>query len=379
MHSDPTGNMQMTDAEVAIIGAGPAGSVAALVLARAGHDVVVVTGPVQASFQVGEGLPPAARPLLDRLELSERFAAGGHLVSYGNRSAWGSDELIGTDFIFSLHGHGWHLDRSAFDRMLLDAAVDAGARTLPGARLLDARRERDAWRLAIGREEGVASIVARRVIDCSGRRAAFASALGVRRMHYDRLVAHAALLEPEVEGDLDSTTTIESVPGGWWYTALLPGGRRIMVRLTDGDLLDVPGARTAGGWLAPLDETIHMRRIAGRFGYRIVHGPWVTAAGSSRLASVAGEGWRAAGDAATAFDPLSSQGIVTAMASGRHAAASTVAEMEGDVPAVGSYSDAVGSVYEEYLRNRTLYYAQERRWPEAPFWRRRTGKEVEAG
>ena len=29
---------------------------------------------------------------------------------------------------------------------------------------------------------------------------------------------------------------MESVPNGWWYTSLVPGGRRVFMYLTDADL-----------------------------------------------------------------------------------------------------------------------------------------------
>ena len=110
-----------------VIGAGPAGSVAALVLARAGIPVTLVAPPDRTAFAIGEGLPPAMRPVLAALGLEARIEAQGHRHALGNRSAWGSERLAETDFIMHPFGHGWHLDRRAFDRGLLDAACEAGA------------------------------------------------------------------------------------------------------------------------------------------------------------------------------------------------------------------------------------------------------------
>ena len=61
------------------------------------------------------------------LGLWERFLGSGHVPCYGNVAAWGSSELVEMDFIRSPYGHGWHLDRSCFDLMLQDMAVEAGA------------------------------------------------------------------------------------------------------------------------------------------------------------------------------------------------------------------------------------------------------------
>jgi hypothetical protein len=64
-------------------------------------------------------------------------------------------------------------------------------------------------------------------LDCSGRAAAIARRLATRRLRRDRLVAVAALCTSGSGEDVDSTTLVEAVSDGWWYTALLPEKRRI--------------------------------------------------------------------------------------------------------------------------------------------------------
>src|SRR5947207_6647929 len=110
----------------------------------------------------------------------------------------------------------------------------------------------------------------------------------------------------------------------------------------------------------------------GRFkGCTPVSGPSLYSASSQRLASFASDGWLAVGDAAGAFDPLSSQGIVKALRSGVHAAMAIVRHFGGDQKAIEGYSAAVTHEYNHYLDGRAAYYALERRWPDAPFWQRR--------
>jgi flavin-dependent dehydrogenase len=77
------------------------------------------------------------------------------------------------------------------------------------------------------------------------------------------------------------------------------------------------------------------------------------------------DGWVAVGDAASAYDPLSSLGICKALESGLRAG-KAIAEGRLD-----EYEAWVRSSFEDYLRTREAYYAMEQRWPASPFWRAR--------
>ena len=84
-----------------------------------------------------------------------------------------------------------------------------------------------------------------------------------------------------------------------------------------------------------------------------------------RLDRVAGPGWLAIGDAATALDPLSSHGLGNALFTGMRAA---------DAIASGNFDDyerAVDKMWNVYVSRRRELYASERRWPSSPFWSRR--------
>ena len=71
------------------------------------------------------------------------------------------------------------------------------------------------------------------------------------------------------------------------------------------------------------------------------------------------------------FDPLSSEGITKGLAMGEKAAIVAAALCEGDRSAAQSYREDVSKEFAQYLATRYRYYATERRWPDAPFWRQR--------
>jgi flavin-dependent dehydrogenase len=85
----------------------------------------------------------------------------------------------------------------------------------------------------------------------------------------------------------------------------------------------------------------------------------------------AGTGWLAVGDAASAYDPISSQGIYKALADGLAAAPAIVAWLDGEPGGIVDYRNGVAERFLEYLSIRSYFYGAERRWEGAPFWQRR--------
>lgn len=361
----------MSDARelpVVVAGGGPAGTAAALALRRGGRRVVLLEGAA-GGFRVGESLPPAARPLLRDLGVLARVEAGGHLASFGNQSAWGAAGVAATDFVFDPNGPGWLLDRARFDASLRDAAREAGV-DVRTARVAGVERAGGRWRvrLASGGEVDGAWLV-----DATGRRCALARRMGATRRMDDALLAFHARYRPAspAPGDADARTTVEAVRDGWWYTARIPGGERVVAFLTDGDLADRAALLTADGFRAALAEAGLVREIVEGRGYAMLGPPRGTEAAGAWLAPPFGAGWVAVGDAALSFDPLSSQGILSALYTGLRGGEAVAAALDGDRGAIAAYALRLAELRGAYLHHRAAAYAAEHRWPGAPFWARR--------
>jgi flavin-dependent dehydrogenase len=358
---------------IMVLGGGPAGAVAARVLAREGIDVLLVDARPPDTFRVGESLVPAARTILTELGLWERFIGNGHAPCYGNVAAWGSPELVEMDFIRSPYGHGWHLDRAHFDRMLQDMAVAAGAALCQPARPAWFRRCGSAWRIALQSPQGSREVKAVWLLDCTGRSYRLARALGLARHYADRLLAFYARFQPDPHAmvDQDSRTLVESAPQGWFHSALLPSGERLVTCFTDAGTPWAQEAASQQGFLGLIQRTMHLSRKLATHGFTTNAKPRPTDARSSRLERFHGEDWLAAGDAAIALDPLSSQGILSALYSGLKAAKAIMGCLVGDREALPQYNVSIMQVYAQFLRDRLHYYGAERRWPESLFWKTR--------
>jgi geranylgeranyl reductase family protein len=122
-------------ADVVVVGAGPAGSTAAAVLARHGWDVLLAD---RADFPrdktCGDGLTPRAMPVLERLGLLEQLRGRGHQVVRGarlhapNGAPW---SLRFVDYNLGLPPFGLVVPRYELDQALCRHAIAQGARFLP--------------------------------------------------------------------------------------------------------------------------------------------------------------------------------------------------------------------------------------------------------
>ena len=364
----------MLTSDVVIVGGGPAGAAVALALARRGLSPVVLESEPGPRLKVGECLPPNINPVLDHFGLTERLRQRGNLPSHGNQFVWGSDSIEERDFIFGTAGDGWRLDRQAFEDELMCAAVEAGARWHGGRRLVACSREHGRLKLLVKGPHGTETYRAAFVVDATGRTAQLARTLGARRVVYDRLVGIASYF-PGVDAQTpledDSSTLVEAVASGWWYSSRLPEGKLIAVYMSDRDLPDRVAVSRADGWLALLNETKYTFQRACKYGGERPTPPRIVAAHTVRLTTVAGEGWLAVGDSAVSFDPLASHGISMAMGSGFHAASAIVDYLHGRPNALRSYERLIDGAFAHYLFMLHDAYLREQRWPRELFWRRR--------
>jgi len=277
---------------------------------------------------------------------------------------WGRPLRQENHFIYSLHGSGWHLDRARFDAFLAQQSARCGTEILLTTRLVAVERLPDRWHLRLS--DGT-EFQARFIVDATGRSAAFARKMGARPLVSDRLFGFARYFT--LDADSDPDTLIEAFSQGWWYTA--PAGEyRIVACMTDLDLAHRLSLRDERRWLSLLSET---RLIQRRVGHGSLHGaPIVRAARSGCLDQICAPDWLAVGDAASTYDPLSAQGIVKSLRSGIFASYAIADHLQrSDANGLPRYEKFVRREFAGYRRVHAQYCAEENRWPESDFWKRR--------
>jgi menaquinone-9 beta-reductase len=326
--------------DAVIVGAGPAGSTAALCLARAGARVALVDRRAFPRDKAcGDLVGPRGVRMLAELSVVPTDArAVGDMIVVGPS---GRRALLPTSPGQDYPGHALAISRLTLDRLLLEAAVDAGA-CLVRDLFLDLAGDRRAVtgvRLATGGElradvvvgaDGATSRVAGAAGLVDAGRALWGFAL---RSYLDVPVdlPHILLWEPE---------PWQLFPGYGWLFPTAGGQANVGLGLAVGPhrLL----ARQAGERFDDFCE--YLRRLgllpaatgtaATRLGGWLKMGVVGTVPARGRVLLV--------GDAAGLINPLQGEGIAQAMLSGQSAAAAILGGQPAD--AARRYREALGAL-----------------------------------
>jgi len=344
--------------DVVVLGGGPAGCAAALTLRRHGiARILVVEASHYDANRIGESIPPDTRVLLQRLGIWQDFVRENHEPCLGSCSSWGADELGYNDFLFNPLGNGWHLDRTRFDRFLARKAAQSGATVRTGTRFTAIQSSGpDGFQLQLETDGGlVETVFAAFVVDATGTHARFAREMGAKKLFLDRLTCATAFFERPPQSSFSKLTMLEAVRYGWWYMACLPERRLAVAVACDPEYMRTAGLNEKLPWLAHLQETRHVFHALADSAY-VAGSLSVCTAPSFLLDKTAGHRWLAAGDAASAYDPISSQGIYKALSSGLQAAAVVVAFLQANADAHDVYAASVAAGFDDYRKTRNYFY-----------------------
>src|SRR5450830_956367 len=121
--------MPLETAEILVVGAGPAGSVAAALLRQQGRQVLAIEREQFPRFSIGESLLPQSMAYLEQAGMLQAVVEAG--FQFKNGAAFMHDGRY-TDFDFrDKHSEGWgttyQVQRGHFDHILATEAERFGA------------------------------------------------------------------------------------------------------------------------------------------------------------------------------------------------------------------------------------------------------------
>ncbi|MEO7037087.1 MAG: FAD-dependent oxidoreductase, partial [Polyangiaceae bacterium] len=218
--------MASTEYDVIVIGGGPSGSSVATRLAQQKHRVLLLEKEHFPRFHIGESMLPCSMPLIEQLGAMPRLKAADFLPKYAAEFVTPDGSLrrryAFADGLVKGHGSAFEVDRSEFDRLLLDNAAEHGVEVHQGAQVIrfDIDRVKGVDVMARA-ESGVETLYhAQMLVDASGQSSLLAGRLGLRQMDQElknfAVFSHyegATRYEGKEEGDI----SIVLAPGGWWW------------------------------------------------------------------------------------------------------------------------------------------------------------------
>jgi flavin-dependent dehydrogenase len=164
-----------TNFDAIVIGAGPAGTTTAALLAEKGHEVMVVEKEKFPRYHIGESLIPFCYFPLKRLGLVDKLRQSENPKKYSVQFVR-QNGVVSQPFYFFQHMNHpssttWQVRRSEFDQLLLDKAREEGASVLEEtkAQALLKDGDRVVGIRVISKKSGLIELRAPLVVDASGR------------------------------------------------------------------------------------------------------------------------------------------------------------------------------------------------------------------
>lgn len=329
--------------DLLIVGAGPAGSAAAISAAAAGLRVRVLERSAFPRHRPGETLHPGVEPVLAQLGVAEQVAAAAGARHEAQAVHWCGHRTV-TAFGADDDGpwRGYQVDRAALDALLLDRARGLGAEVCQpeatGAPIVRA-----------GRVAGAGRHAARFVVDAGGDRGWLRRHLQLRQnVASPPLRAYYGYCQ----GSEGPVPLLVGDRHGWTWTAQVALERVHWTRLA------FPGAPKPD---AP-PACLAARPAVGR-----VRGADVT---WRHVPACAGRGYFLAGDAAAVLDPAAAHGVLRALLSGiavAHAVVGVRSGQLGEELAARRYRDWLASWFAHDVKRLSDLYRQLQPTEETPW------------
>ncbi|KDD69900.1 FAD-dependent oxidoreductase [Pseudomonas mandelii PD30] len=329
--------VEMEHRQVVVIGAGPSGAIAAALLKRKGHDVLMIERQHFPRFSIGESLLSHCLDFVEEAGMLEAVNAAGFQLKNGAAFAWG-EQYSAFDFgeTFS-NGKPttFQVQRADFDKLLADQAALQGVEVRYGDAIVSVDFTPPKPQLDVLREDGSQyRVEADFVLDASGYGRVLPRLLDLEAPS-DFPVRQAVFTH--VEDHIDSPTferekiliTTHPIHRDIWFWTIPFSNGRCSVGV-------VAAAEHFEGRMENLDECLRAfiaetPSLAGVLNNAVWDTPARTIGGySANVKTLHGPGFALLGNAAEFLDPVFSSGVTIAMRSASMAAGVLHRQLQGE-------------------------------------------------
>lgn len=346
---------------IIIVGKGISGLILSILLKRQGVDHLILARPEKTGPPaLGETLPPTTVVLLERLRMRSLFEACAQKTR-GYHSLWGSNHLQHTSFAHQKpFNYGLKLNKGALLKQLEAEVADQICHV---DRVKECHFTGDNVAIDTLIENKSVKFITPLVVDGTGRARAVLKQLEVTIHEFDQTLAFSCLLESPFPADLPHGILTETFELGWGIASSLNNRETVVTLYTEKELVAGLDLTHFESWQEILASTSRLRHFLQRAPQGPIKG---YKANSSLAGQMAGGHWLAVGDAAMAFDPLSSHGISNAIFTAS-LACETINRPHQNPEVRALYAQRLTKTFYEYLQYRSYLYSMEKRWP-TEFW-----------
>lgn len=324
--------------DVLVIGAGPAGAMAAALSRRAGLSVRVLEKTQFPRFSIGESMLPQSLMLLEEAGMLEAVERAGFQYKDGAQIVRGERK---TDFIFSMktcagHPHAYQVTRADFDHILINEAQRQGAEVRYRQEIVAADFAGRQPRITSRDAQGIEALhTARFVFDASGFGRILPRLLDLDRpadfpvraslfMHVEDRIVDAEFDRNKIRVAVHP----EHEDVWYWLIPFSQGRASVGVVAEDAFLQNYPGDVTAR-FHALVGEEPGMKRML-----RNAQPLWPEAREirgyATAVSSMHGNNFALLGNAGKFLDPVFSSGVTIALKSASLAVPLMVRQLQGE-------------------------------------------------
>jgi len=323
--------------QVVIIGAGPSGAIAAALLKRKGHDVLVIERQHFPRFSIGESLLSHCLDFVEEAGMLDAVNAAGFQRKNGAAFAWG-ERYSAFDFgdTFS-EGKPttFQVQRADFDKLLADQAALQGVEIRYGQAIANADFSLAKPQLGVQREDGSEyRLEADFVLDASGYGRVLPRLLDleapsnfpVRQAVFTHI--EDRIENPAFDREKILITTHPTKRDVWFWTIPFSGGRCSVGVVAAAEHFEGRTDDLDACLRSFIDET---PSLAGVLDNALWDTPARTIGGySANVKTLHGPGFALLGNAAEFLDPVFSSGVTIAMRSASMAAGVLHRQLSGE-------------------------------------------------
>ncbi|RSE92075.1 NAD(P)/FAD-dependent oxidoreductase [Achromobacter aegrifaciens] len=317
----------MEHREVVVIGAGPAGAVAAALLKRQGHDVLMLERQQFPRFSIGESLLAHCLEFVEEAGMLPAVQAAGFQVKNGAAFACG-ERYTHFDFRDKFSpgpGTTFQVQRAHFDKVLADDAARQGVEVRYLQEVTAADFDGDAPLLDVRGADGASyQVQSRFVLDASGYGRVLARLLDLERP--SSMPPRKAIFT-HIEDRIDDPgfdrekilISVHPQERGIWYWLIPFSNGRCSFGVVGGEnLFGGPGQDLMATLREMADAAPNLKRV-------LKNAVWDTPANtiggySASVTQLHGPGYALLGNAAEFLDPVFSSGVTIALRSSKLAA-----------------------------------------------------------